>query len=92
MDLLLWKMSAVSYRRNTMAQNCQHRRVFCPPGGRWQSDTEQVAAQWRLPGASSVSWDMLHWAMPRALLQHLRMAIKMACDGGTFARRHLLFP
>ena len=29
---------------------------------------------------------MLHWAIPRALLQRLRMTIKMACDGGA----HLL--
>jgi hypothetical protein len=55
----------------------------CCPGGRW-GDTEQVVAQWQLPGASSVALDLLHQAMPRSLLQRIRMAIQMACDGGTF--------
>jgi hypothetical protein len=36
----------------------------CCPGGRW-GDTEQVFAQWGLPGASSVALDLLHRAMPR---------------------------
>jgi hypothetical protein len=56
--------------------------AFCP-GGRW-GNTEQVVARWRLPWASSVALDLLHWGMPRSLLQRVRVAIKMACDGGTF--------
>ncbi len=55
----------------------------CCPGGRW-GNTEQVVAQWRLPGASSVALDLLHQAMPRSLLQRIRMAIEIACNGGTF--------
>ncbi len=55
----------------------------CCPGGRW-GNTEQVVAQWRLPGASSVALDLLHRAMPHSWLQCVRMAIKMACDGGLF--------
>jgi hypothetical protein len=47
----------------------------CCPGGRW-GNTEQVVAEWRLPGASSVALDLLHWAMPRSLLQCICMAIK----------------
>jgi hypothetical protein len=55
----------------------------CCPGGHW-GNTEQLVAQWRLPGASSVALDLLHRAMPCSLLQRVRMAIKMACNGGTF--------
>jgi hypothetical protein len=57
----------------------------CCPGGHW-GNTERVVIQWQLPGVSSVALDLLHWAMPRLLLQRIRMAIKMACDGGTFVR------
>jgi hypothetical protein len=57
----------------------------CCPGGCW-GDTEQVVARWRLPGASSEALDLLHQAMPRLLLQCVRMAIEMACDGSTFVR------
>ena len=51
--------------------------VCCRP------DSEQVAAQWRLPGASGVALAMLYWVMSGASLQRVPMAIKMACDGGT---------
>jgi hypothetical protein len=54
---------------------------FCCPGSRW-GNTELVVAQCRRPGASSVALDLLNWAMPRALLQRVRMAIEMARDGG----------
>jgi hypothetical protein len=40
---------------------------------------------------SDVALEMMHWAMPRALLQRLRIAIEMACNGGTFARRRRYF-
>ena len=60
--------------------------VDCRHGGR-RGDTEQVVARWQRPVASNVAVDMLHWAMPHVPLQRLRTAIKMACDGGTFARR-----
>jgi hypothetical protein len=62
----------------------------CCPGGCW-GDTERVVTQWRLPGASSVALDLLHQAMPRSLLQRIRMAIKMACDGGTFVCHHQIY-
>ena len=62
--------------------------VCCRPGGR-QGDTERVVARWRRPVASSVALDMLHWAMPHVLLQHLTMAIEMARNGGAFVRHRL---
>jgi hypothetical protein len=62
----------------------------CCPGGRW-GKTEQVVARWRLLGASSVALDLLRRAMPRSLLQHVRMAIKTACNGGTFVRHHRFY-
>jgi hypothetical protein len=84
-------MCAVLYRRTAAAMNmATFLGVFvdcclfaCCPGGRW-GDTEQVVTQWQLPGAPSVALDLLHQAMPRLLLQRVRMAIKMACNGGTF--------
>ncbi len=93
LDLPHRAMCAVTYQRIAMAiKTATFFGVFvdcclfaCCPGGRW-GDTEQVVAQWRLPGASSVALDLLHWAMPSSLLQCVRMAIKMACDGGTFVR------
>jgi hypothetical protein len=57
---------------------------FCCPGSRW-GKTELVVAQCQRPGASSVALDLLNWAMPRALLQRIRMAIKMACNGGVLS-------
>ncbi len=85
LNLFHQAMCAVTYRRIAMAINlatflesfvdcCL---FFCCPGGRW-GDTELVVAQCRRPGASSVALDFLNWVMPRALLQHVRMAIKMA--------------
>jgi hypothetical protein len=62
----------------------------CCPGGRW-GNAEQLVAQWWLPGASSVALDLLHQAMPRSLLRRVRMAIKMACDGGTFVRHRRFY-
>jgi hypothetical protein len=57
---------------------------FCCLGGRW-SDTELVVARCRRPGTSSVALDLLNRAMPRALLQRVRMAIEMARDGGVLS-------
>jgi hypothetical protein len=54
---------------------------FCRPGGRW-GNTELVVARCRRPAASSVDLDFLNQAMLRALLQRVRMAIEMACNGG----------
>ena len=64
--------------------------VCCRPGGR-QGDTERVVARWRRPMASGVALDMLHRAMPHVLFQRLRIAIEMACNGGTFACRRSFF-
>jgi hypothetical protein len=83
-------MHAVLYRRTAAAMTmATFLGVFVDcclfahcNGSRW-GDTEQVVAQWRLSGASSVALDLLHWAMPCSSLQRIRMAIKMACNGGT---------
>ncbi len=91
LDLFHWGMHAVLYRHTAAAMNmATFLGVFvdcclfvCCPGGRW-GNTEQVVAPWRLPGASSVALDSLHQAMPCSSLQHIRMAIEMACNGGTF--------
>jgi hypothetical protein len=91
LDLLHQVMCAVTYRRIAIAiKTATFLGVFvdcclfaCCPGGRW-GNTEQVVAQWWLPGASSVVLDLLHRVMPHSLLQSVCMAIKMACDGGTF--------
>ncbi len=93
LDLLHRAMHAVLYWCIAAAMNmATFLGVFvdcclfaCCPGGRW-GDTEQVVARWRLPGASSEALDSLHQAMPLSLLQRVRMAIEMACDGGTFVR------
>jgi hypothetical protein len=61
----------------------------CCHGSLW-ADTEQVAPRRQLPGASSVALDLLHQVMPRSSLQCICMAIKMACDRGTFVC-HLQF-
>ncbi len=95
LDLLHWAMHAVTYWRIAMAIGMAiFASVFvdcslfaCCPGSRW-GDTEQVVIRWWLPGASSVALDLLHRAMPCLLLQRVCMAIKMACDGGTFVRHH----
>jgi hypothetical protein len=80
-------MCAVTYRRIAMAISATFLEsfvdccvFFCCPGGRW-GDTELVVARCQRPGASSVALDLLNRAMPRALLQRIRMAIKMARDG-----------
>jgi len=68
-----------------------HRRfVCCHPGGR-QGNTERVVNQWRCPVASGKALVMLHWAMRSVPHRHTAMAIKMACNGGAFVRRHQLF-
>jgi hypothetical protein len=98
LDLLHWVMRAVTYQHITMAiKTPTFLGVFvdcclfaCCPGSRW-GNTEQVVAQWRLPGASSVALDLLHQAMPRSLLHRVRMAIKMACDRGTFVHHHRFY-
>jgi hypothetical protein len=88
-------MCTVTYRRIAMAINlatflesfvdcCL---FFCCPGSRW-GDTELVVARCRCPGASSVALDFLNRVMPRALLQRVRMAIKMARDGGVLLSHH----
>jgi hypothetical protein len=84
-------MGVVTYRRIAMAiEMAIFARVFvdcclyaCCPGGHW-GDTEQVVAQCRRPVASRVTLDMPHRAMPGSSLYRVRMAIEMACDGGTF--------
>ncbi len=91
LDLFYRAMGVVLYRHIAMAIKIASKVgvlfdcgfVDCRPGGR-RGNTEQVVAQWQLPGASSVALDLLHWAMPGALLQCICMAIKMACDRGTF--------
>jgi hypothetical protein len=88
-------MRAVTYRHIAMAiEMAIFTRVFvdcclfaCCPGGRW-GNTEGVVSRWRLPGASSVALDLLHWVMPRSSLQRIRIAIEMAYDGGTFILHH----
>jgi hypothetical protein len=85
-------MCVVTYRRIAMTINlatflesfvdcCL---FFYYPGGRW-GNTELVVAQCWRPGASSVALDFLNQAMPRALLQWVRMAIEMARDGGVLS-------
>jgi hypothetical protein len=85
-------MCELTYRRIAMAINsatflesfvdcCL---LFCCPGGRW-GDTELVVARCQRPGASSVALDFLNRAMSRASLQRVRMAIKMARDGGVLS-------
>ncbi len=64
--------------------------VCCFPDGH-RGNTEQVVAQWQRPVASVIALDMLHRTMPHVLLQRLRVAIEMACDGDAFVRRRRLF-
>ena len=97
-DPLHRAMCAVSYRRIAMAIETTrkvgvfiHRCVVdCCPGVRG-SNTERVVARWRRLVTSDMALDILHWAMPHASLQCLRMAIKMACNGGAFVCRRRLF-
>ncbi len=98
LDLLHWVICAVTYQRIAMAiKTATFSGVFvdcclfaCCPGGRW-GDTEQVVAQWEHPRASSVALELLHRAMPRSLLQRVRTAIEMACNGGTFIRHRRFY-
>ncbi len=98
LDLLHWVMRLVLYRRIAMAIKTaykvgvfiHHCVVDCRSGVRG-SDTEQVVARWRRPVASNMALDILHWAMLHELLQCLRMAIKMTCNGGAFVRHRRLF-
>jgi hypothetical protein len=92
LDLLYWAMQAVLHQRTAIiikmaskvgAFCCCCCCVSCCPGGR-QGNTEQVVARWRRPEASGVALDMLHWAIQTAFHSHVRMAIKMAQDGGAF--------
>ena len=84
-------MHAVLCRRIAMAIKTArkvgiffHRCVVdCRPGV-CRSDTEQKVTRWRHPMASDMALDILLWAMLHELLQCLRMAIKMACNGGAF--------
>ena len=86
-------MSAVSYRRMTMAiKTASFAGVFvdccffaCCPGGRW-GDTERVLARCRHPVASGVALIMPHWVMPSELLRRTAMAIKTAGGRGAFVR------
>jgi len=54
-------------------------------------DTEQVVAQWRHLVTSMTALDFIHWSMRAVLHSRIAMAIKMASNGGTFVRCHLLF-
>ena len=52
-------------------------------GGRW-GDTVQIVARWRLPVASNVAQDVLHWAMCSVLQWWIAKAIKTASDEGAY--------
>ena len=74
-------------------QNCQQSGyilhccfVDCRPGGR-RGNAEQAVARLQHPVASGEALVMLNQVMRSVLLQCVRMAIKMACDGSTFVRR-----
>ena len=45
------------------------RFVDCRHGG-CRGVMERVVTRWQHPVTSNVALDMLHWALPRALLQH----------------------
>ncbi len=91
LDLLHQALRAVLYRRTAVAIKMASKVgaffhccfVCCCPGGCW-GNTEQVVAQWQCPEASSVALDMLHQVIQAALHPCIRMAIKMACNGGAF--------
>jgi len=79
------------HRNGQQRGHILHRQfVDCRHGGR-RGDTERVVDQWQRPMASDVALDILHRAMARASLQHLRMTIEMACEVSTFARRSQYF-
>jgi len=64
--------------------------VCCRPGGR-RGNTERVLAQWRHLVAFMKALVMLHRVMSHVPHQRLSMAIEIACGGGAFVRRCLLF-
>jgi hypothetical protein len=78
-------------------QNSQHSGkildwcfVCCRPGDH-RGDTDQAVAQWRCSMASGVALVMLHWEICSVFLQCIRVAIKIARNGGTFVCRRRLF-
>jgi hypothetical protein len=83
--ILHWTMHVVLYRHIAMVIKTTSKVgelfdccfVDCRSGSR-QGKTEPVVTRWRLPGASSVALDLLHWAALHAWLQRIRMAIEMA--------------
>ncbi len=92
------EMHTVTYRRFAMAIKMAskvgvfyHRHFVDCRSGSCRGNTEQVVTRWWCPGASSVALDLLHREMPRALLQCVRMATKMACNWGTFVCCRCLF-
>jgi hypothetical protein len=100
LDLLHQAMCMVTYHHIVMAIKTAYKVgvmfdccvVDCHPGGR-RSGTEQVFDRWQRPVASIKALDLLHRAMPCALLKHvsLALAIKMTCNGGAFVCHHQLF-
>ncbi len=66
------------------------RFICCCPGGCW-GNTEQVVAQWQHPVVSGKALDILHQPMCTLLHLCLRMAIKMANNGGAFVCHCCLF-
>ena len=89
LDLIHRAMCMVTYWRIAVSINmasnvgvfCVCCLFACHSGGRCS----------KLPGASSIALNLLHGVILRALLQHVCMAIKMACNGGTVAHRCHLF-
>jgi hypothetical protein len=56
-----------------------------------RGDMGQILAQWRHMLASRLALDLPSWAMCLALYRLIRMAIKMASEGGAFVRCHCCF-
>jgi hypothetical protein len=78
------------HRNSQQSGHILHRYFVCSPPGRCRGDMERVVTRWRHPVASGVALNMLNWVMHSVLLQCVCMAIKMACNGGTFVcRRHI---
>jgi hypothetical protein len=90
MHMVLYSRIAMAIKTARKVGVFIHRCVVdCRPGVRG-SNMEQVVARWRRPVAFDMALDILHWEMPHELLQCLRMAIKMTCNGGAFVcHRHL---
>jgi hypothetical protein len=91
LDLLYQAIRAVLYRHPAAAIEMASKigPFFCPCfvccclGGCW-GNTEQVVAQWQRPVASGLALDMPYQAMPSVLLQRIRKAFEMGCNGGEF--------